>query len=81
MIVYHTENSQYVIDTEKLQYMRHPGDILQSVFSHRLTYGEWHPLKSIPKVWATDEGDVLHIMREDSTHGILTTPIVRQYEI
>ena len=78
MKVYHTLNSQYIVDDNEMQYMRHPGTIEQTVESHRLTYGEWHPLKELP----TELPDgTLHILREDSVFGIFTTPIVRQYDI
>lgn len=78
MKVYHTLNSKYVIDTEGMRYMRHPDSIEQTVVSHRLTYGEWHPLRQLP----TELPDgTLHILREDSEGGIYTSEIVRQYDI
>lgn len=67
--IYYTENSAYVIDEEGNRYKR-TARKAQPVESHRLTYDEWHPLKS-----AVVEDGCLRIHREDSVEGIITTPI------
>lgn len=78
MKVYQTKNSSYTIDEDNMRYMRNAGDLVQSVLSHRLTYGEWHPLKAVPHL--TADG-TLHILRDDSMFGIFTTEVVSQYEV
>lgn len=88
MDVYETENSRYEIDLPARRYRRTPlpHGIMQEM-SDRLKYGDWLPLKDIPTpVKLVDTPDMftpperrlysLHIMHEDSTYGILTSPIV-----
>lgn len=70
MKVFETENSLYYVDEQEMRYMRKPlAD--HNVASHRLTYDEWHPMKS----WEVTNGDRLWILREDSKLGIITSPI------
>jgi len=86
--VYETENSLYEIDLEGMRYRRGPNkdtayqapEIRNPQGSHRLVDGEWFVLKSAEVItqWGAD---VLHIMAHDSTHGILTSRIVNQWDI
>lgn len=86
MDIYETENSRYEIDTVAGRYRR---TLIKSqpVYSPRLAYGEWLPLKDTPApVNVMDDPfdhhhapearrKVLHIMHESSTEGIMTSPI------
>lgn len=88
MITYTTLNSEYIVDEEGMRYMRLARDDehMRPDPSHRLTYGEWHPLKSLPVIIDDPYGSpfqapelreqVLHILREDSTVGIFTSVLV-----
>ena len=76
MRAYETLNSLYIVDLDGMRYKRLPVRS-QDVESHRLTYGEWHPLAAAPE--RLPDGS-LRILRTDSTYGIFTTPVVREYD-
>lgn len=78
MRAYDTLNSTYLVDLDQMRYKRLPGARTQPVWSHRLTYDEWHPLLRAPEMMPNGN---LHIMRADSVEGIFTTPVVREYEV
>jgi hypothetical protein len=76
MKVFETENSKYEIkEGAGGDWYRRSPIFQQEIQSERLTYGDWHPLKS----WSVVYGR-LHIMHETSTLGILTSEIRKQYE-
>jgi hypothetical protein len=80
-LFFETENSLYLIKGDGSAYFRMPraGTNEMTVRSHRLTYGEWHPLISYEVLANSIFGaHILHLVREDAHAGIFTTPIIRQ---
>ena len=80
MDVYTTENSVYTIDLENLRYKREARPLRErEPQSHRLLYEVWLPLKNIEKpvsIIPFNGAQALHIIHEDSTYGIVTSPLI-----
>lgn len=84
--IFETENSRYEIDEVEMRYRRTPLGAKQHEHSHRLVYGSWikmaryavepAPDAMMPYRAPENRPMVLRIWAEDSTYGLVTTPIV-----
>ena len=77
---YETENSVYEVDLDGKRYRRFP--IFQAeVFSERLLYGEWLPLKDVEHPVTLLDDMRLHILHETSTYGIVTSQVKAVWDV
>lgn len=81
MKVFETENNRYIFDETTKRYRREPLRVQVTPESHRLLYWVWIPYREYEKVENVYKETILRIFALDSTLGIATSKIVKEYEV